>query len=332
VVRSARRRGPRTGPGLSARGRARAQAFPEEPAAVQLQLVTAAVKLFLKKPQPRAQQMIQLVLTYATQARAAWRPAMPRLGRRAGPAERAAPPCAVAIAAFSFAPRLLAVQRVAPAGCSTPSALASSSNPVRLWPGRARDALRGAARQETDNPDLRDRAFIYWRLLSTDPEAARAVVLAEKPVIADTAAALEPSLLATLLANLATLASVYHKPPEARARPGAPGGMKSASMRRSPLREPRGARGLCWAARGRRRRGGAARLCLPGRRSAQAAPTAPVRSQRRCRRRTARPQAAACLAGAPSRCPSHDTGACGKTRGRHGPVRHAAGGAARRRL
>ena len=46
-----------------------AQSFPEEPAAVQLQLVTAAVKLFLKKPQPRAQQMIQLVLTYATQVR-----------------------------------------------------------------------------------------------------------------------------------------------------------------------------------------------------------------------------------------------------------------------
>ena len=46
-----------------------AQAFPEENAAVQLQLVTAAVKLFLKCPQQRAQQMIQLVLTYATQVR-----------------------------------------------------------------------------------------------------------------------------------------------------------------------------------------------------------------------------------------------------------------------
>ena len=48
-----------------------AQAFPEENAAVQLQLVTAAVKLFLKCPQQRAQQMIQLVLTYATQVRRA---------------------------------------------------------------------------------------------------------------------------------------------------------------------------------------------------------------------------------------------------------------------
>lgn len=27
-----------------------------------------------------------------------------------------------------------------------------------------------AATSEVDNPDLRDRAFVYWRLLSTDPE------------------------------------------------------------------------------------------------------------------------------------------------------------------
>jgi len=29
------------------------------------------------------------------------------------------------------------------------------------------------ATQETDNPDLRDRGYVYWRLLSTDPEAAK---------------------------------------------------------------------------------------------------------------------------------------------------------------
>ncbi|KAM3283025.1 hypothetical protein P3S67_026670 [Capsicum chacoense] len=38
---------------------------------------------------------------------------------------------------------------------------------------------------KTDNPDLRDHAYIYWRLLSTDPEAAKDVVLAEKPRISD---------------------------------------------------------------------------------------------------------------------------------------------------
>ena len=36
------------------------------------------------------------------------------------------------------------------------------------------------ATEESDNPDLRDRGFIYWRLLSTDPEAAKLVVLGEK--------------------------------------------------------------------------------------------------------------------------------------------------------
>ncbi|XP_059638489.1 beta-adaptin-like protein B [Cornus florida] len=111
------------------------ESFPEEPALVQLQLLTATVKLFLKKPTEGPQQMIQVVLNNAT--------------------------------------------------------------------------------VETDNPDLRDRAYIYWRLLSTDPEAAKDVVLAEKPVIADDSNQLDPSLLDELLANIATLASVYHKPPDA---------------------------------------------------------------------------------------------------------------------
>ncbi|KAL0297611.1 UNVERIFIED_CONTAM: Beta-adaptin-like protein C [Sesamum radiatum] len=111
------------------------ESFPEEPPQVQLQLLTATVKLFLKKPTEGPQQMIQVVLNNAT--------------------------------------------------------------------------------VETDNPDLRDRAYIYWRLLSTDPEAAKDVVLAEKPVISDDSNQLEPSLLDELLANIATLSSVYHKPPDA---------------------------------------------------------------------------------------------------------------------
>lgn len=45
------------------------ETFPEESGAVQMQLVTATVKLFLKKPLDRPQQMIQLVLTYATQVK-----------------------------------------------------------------------------------------------------------------------------------------------------------------------------------------------------------------------------------------------------------------------
>ncbi|KAL2516754.1 Beta-adaptin-like protein C [Abeliophyllum distichum] len=111
------------------------ESFPEEPLEVQLQLLTATVKLFLKKPTEGPQQMIQVVLNNAT--------------------------------------------------------------------------------VETDNPDLRDRAYIYWRLLSTDPEAAKDVVLAEKPLIGDNSNQLDPSLLDELLANVATLSSVFHKPADA---------------------------------------------------------------------------------------------------------------------
>ena len=67
--------------------------------------------------------------------------------------------------------------------------------------------------QETDNPDLRDRAYVYWRLLSSDPEAARSVVLAEKPVISQGGSTMDPQLLQTLVGNLSTLSSVYHLPP-----------------------------------------------------------------------------------------------------------------------
>ena len=110
------------------------ESFSEETAQVQLQLLTATVKLFLKQPET-SQDMVQRVLNMAT--------------------------------------------------------------------------------EESDNPDLRDRGYIYWRLLSSDPEAARAVVLSEKPEIGDDTFTLEPSLLDELMSQISTLASIYHKPPEA---------------------------------------------------------------------------------------------------------------------
>lgn len=70
------------------------------------------------------------------------------------------------------------------------------------------------ATQETDNPDLRDRAYIYWRLLSTDAVAAKQVVLAPKPLISDQGEQLDARVLDDLVAQISTLASVYHKPPE----------------------------------------------------------------------------------------------------------------------
>ena len=69
------------------------------------------------------------------------------------------------------------------------------------------------ATQDSDNPDLRDRGFIYWRLLSTDPAAAKEVVLAEKPLISEETDLLEPTLLDKLICHIGSLASVYYKPP-----------------------------------------------------------------------------------------------------------------------
>lgn len=73
-----------------------------------------------------------------------------------------------------------------------------------------------AATADSDNPDIRDRAFVYWRLLSntTDQNAPKNIILSEKPPITSTIKSLPPALLERLLTELSTLASVYHKPPE----------------------------------------------------------------------------------------------------------------------
>ncbi|KAL9636354.1 MAG: hypothetical protein Q9204_002296 [Flavoplaca sp. TL-2023a] len=110
--------------------------FMEEFTQTQLQILTAVVKFFLKKPdQPQAQQLVQKIFQSAT--------------------------------------------------------------------------------AENDNPDVRDRAYVYWRLLSSNPQIAQNVVLSHKPPITSTIQSLPPALLDRLLTELSSLASVYHKPPEA---------------------------------------------------------------------------------------------------------------------
>ncbi|KAJ2809110.1 hypothetical protein H4R20_000350 [Coemansia guatemalensis] len=69
------------------------------------------------------------------------------------------------------------------------------------------------ATEEIDSPDIRDRGFIYWRLLSTDPEMARTVVLSEKPEISAEGERLEMPLLEELLLQVGSLSSIYRKPP-----------------------------------------------------------------------------------------------------------------------
>lgn len=69
------------------------------------------------------------------------------------------------------------------------------------------------ATEEVDSPDIRDRGFIYWRLLSTDPEMARTVVLSDKSEISAEGEKLDTPLLEELLLQIGTLSSIYRKPP-----------------------------------------------------------------------------------------------------------------------
>jgi AP-2 complex subunit beta-1 len=68
------------------------------------------------------------------------------------------------------------------------------------------------ATEETDNPDLRDRAYMYWRLLSTDMSAAKQIVMGEKPPITAESERLDPQTLEEMCLNVGTLATVYLKP------------------------------------------------------------------------------------------------------------------------
>lgn len=68
------------------------------------------------------------------------------------------------------------------------------------------------ATEETDNPDLRDRAYMYWRLLSTDMDNAKRIVMGEKPPITAESERLDPETLEEMCLNVGTLATVYLKP------------------------------------------------------------------------------------------------------------------------
>ncbi|KAJ3389375.1 AP-1 complex subunit beta-1 [Entophlyctis sp. JEL0112] len=67
--------------------------------------------------------------------------------------------------------------------------------------------------EDVDNPDLRDRGFIYWRLLSTDPVAAKIIVFGDTTPITAEIENLPTQPLEELFLHISTLASIYHKVP-----------------------------------------------------------------------------------------------------------------------
>eukprot|EP00871_Galdieria_phlegrea_P000675 jgi/Galph1/1608/GphlegSOOS_G278.1 len=67
--------------------------------------------------------------------------------------------------------------------------------------------------QNSDNADLRDRAFFYARLLQLNEDIAKQVVFSKKPRIVENIYEMDASLLQTLLDDMGSLASVYHCSP-----------------------------------------------------------------------------------------------------------------------
>ncbi|KLO06725.1 Adaptor protein complex beta subunit [Schizopora paradoxa] len=70
------------------------------------------------------------------------------------------------------------------------------------------------ATEDVDNPDLRDRGFMYWRLLAINPANAGEIVLADKPPITTDSDRMDRGSLDQLLLHTGTLGSIYHKNPE----------------------------------------------------------------------------------------------------------------------
>jgi AP-1 complex subunit beta-1 len=68
--------------------------------------------------------------------------------------------------------------------------------------------------EEANNPDLRDRAYIYWRLISGDKELAKQVVLCDKPLISSEDTSINDKLRDKLTRNLGHISSLLLQDPD----------------------------------------------------------------------------------------------------------------------
>jgi vesicle coat complex subunit len=72
------------------------------------------------------------------------------------------------------------------------------------------------ATKEVENADVRDKAYLYWRLLSTDNKTLREdIILNKLPILESTIETFAPGLLEELLDNLGNVSSVFYKPASA---------------------------------------------------------------------------------------------------------------------
>lgn len=76
---------------------------------------------------------------------------------------------------------------------------------------------------ESFNPDVRDRGYIYWRLLSTDPERTKKLVCSDStagPVVESSRWEKEEVLV--LLENLGSVSNIFHKVPQRKLKQANP--------------------------------------------------------------------------------------------------------------
>ncbi len=66
--------------------------------------------------------------------------------------------------------------------------------------------------EESENPDVRDRAYIYWRLLENDPDLAKEMIAGEKmPFDFNEEEMFEKEILDDIIINMTNVSGVYHK-------------------------------------------------------------------------------------------------------------------------
>ena len=67
--------------------------------------------------------------------------------------------------------------------------------------------------EESENPDVRDRAYIYWRLLETDPDIAKDMMISEKPPFEfnDEENLIDSDTVDDLIENMTNVSSIYLK-------------------------------------------------------------------------------------------------------------------------
>jgi hypothetical protein len=66
--------------------------------------------------------------------------------------------------------------------------------------------------EETENPDVRDRAYVYWRLLESEPDVAKEMIMAEKPAFEFREdIAFEGTIVDNIIENMTNISAVYQK-------------------------------------------------------------------------------------------------------------------------